>query len=55
VLGVCALGVVALGLSPNDALLIFGDIDVLGWARDGIAALGAVAGQAPDVATSVPR
>jgi NADH-quinone oxidoreductase subunit N len=55
VLGVCALGVVALGLSPNDALLIFGDIVVLGWARDGIAALGAVAAQAPDVATSVPR
>jgi NADH-quinone oxidoreductase subunit N len=39
VLAVCAAGVVYLGLFPNGALPIIGDVNVLDWARDSVAAL----------------
>lgn len=39
VLGVCALGVLYLGLSPNGSLPILGDLHVLDWARESVALL----------------
>jgi len=50
VLGACALGVVSLGLTPTDALLVFGDLNVLDWAHNGIAALYASAADAAELA-----
>jgi NADH-quinone oxidoreductase subunit N len=39
VLAVCAIGVVYLGLFPNGALPILGDLHVLDWARDSVGML----------------
>jgi NADH-quinone oxidoreductase subunit N len=39
VLGVCAVGVVYLGIIPNGSLPLLGELPVLDWARDSIALL----------------
>jgi len=39
VLGVCAVGVLYLGLFPNGSLPIVGDVHVLDWARDSVVSL----------------
>jgi hypothetical protein len=36
VLGVCAAGVLFLGLSPNGSLPILGELPVLDWARQSV-------------------
>ena len=43
VLFVCALAVLYLGVTPNGALPLIGDLDVLDWARDSVEGLFAVA------------
>jgi NADH-quinone oxidoreductase subunit N len=53
VLAVCAAGVVYLGISPNGA--VFGGLDVISWARDGIGILFESAAPVADVAASVSR
>jgi NADH-quinone oxidoreductase subunit N len=39
VLGVCAVGVIYLGILPNGSLPLLGELHVLDWARDSIALL----------------